>query len=627
MKHHPSAPSSRHVGKLSRRRFIQSTAAVGSQMLMPKASRADGSNLEAYTSATSVPIGGTLVIYARDPQATGGATTDYPLTIVRMGDPDVAMLSTSVTLGNQVVPFDASSNGCRWAPSWQISIPNTWPSGLYWASISAGPNACNVPFVVRAVRSTPGVKVLVQIPVTTVHAYNNYGGKSLYDYNSTGGRASQVSFDRPFSEPFNSSFDGWEASFVRWLAKNGVVADFCTSVDLHADSGLLAPYQLVLSAGHDEYWTQAMRDHLDAHVAGGGNAAIFGGNTCWWQARFEDGGGVAHRTLVCYKSASDDPIADPKLKTVNWHDLVPPNPENTTTGLSFFKGAGWSNPLPRPDTPFVVQRPEHWVFAGTGLTQGASFAGSFVGYETDAADFVTGADGRFYPTGLDGSPASLRILAQADATQWDADAHELGLPGELSGHAAIGIFSRGGASGTVFNGGVTDWAYGLNAELAGQPPTPISAITRNVIQRLSSRWAESADVRQFHAANAGRPDNCYYTTGTQGPAGMGLDGIAFRAYLAPASGTVPIYRYRARLAGPTGQRYRYSSNSRLDPLGLLWILESAPAFHAYRASRSDVVPVHEFYALDGLLFSFRYATGAAPAGWLSSGVAFYAPGY
>lgn len=44
----------------------------------------------------------------------------------------------------------------------------------------------------------------------------------------------------------------------------------------------------MLSVGHDEYWSAAMRDNLEKYIADGGNVAFFSGNTCCWQVRSED---------------------------------------------------------------------------------------------------------------------------------------------------------------------------------------------------------------------------------------------------------------------------------------------------------------------------------------------------
>lgn len=588
---------------------------------------AASSALEVYVSATSVKAGSVIRFYGRDPLGSTLLDKTFSLTITRMGSPDVNVLTTSIKLRKRTVPSTAYSTGCGWPANLSLAVPSTWKSGLYWATVGTGSATTTVPFVVRPASPTPGTRVLVQVPVTTMQAYNNYGGKSLYEYNSSGGvRASKVSFDRPHTDPWNYAFDPWQASIVRWLALKGIAADYCTSVDLHADATLLAPYGLFLTAGHDEYWSRTMRDRLDAFVANGGNAAILSGNTCWWQIRFEAGSGVANRTVACYKSSTADPITDASQKTVNWVDLQPPYPENKTIGLSWKLGAAWTNAQPRPDTPYVVHRPEHWAFEGTGLAAGSAFGGAYSGYEIDALEFIRDSNGHPTPTGADGTPATLRVLALADASNWDAQAKALGLPGEKSGFGAISVHSRGGASGTVFNAGATDWVLGLQPELDGQSPTPISRITLNVINKLSARYSETADVRQYHIVQAsGDGWRSYYSVDGTAPAGAVLDGLAFRAFAQPAANTSPVYRYRAAQSNGDGNLYFYTLDGGLNP-AYGWTLDGV-AFHVYAWAAAGTQPIYQHHLVqaNGQWRYFYSTLSSVGTGWVLDGVAFHVP--
>ena len=65
------------------------------------------------------------------------------------------------------------------------------------------------------------------------------------------------------------TFAHWDAPLIRWLERSGYDVDYCTDLDLHQDADLLFPYSLLLSVGHDEYWSEAMRAHLDAFTRGG----------------------------------------------------------------------------------------------------------------------------------------------------------------------------------------------------------------------------------------------------------------------------------------------------------------------------------------------------------------------
>ena len=65
----------------------------------------------------------------------------------------------------------------------------------------------------------------------------------------------------------------WERAFVRWAERNGFGSTWPSHTDLETVPELLDGYRLFVCAGHDEYWSWGMRDALDTHTGGGGNAA------------------------------------------------------------------------------------------------------------------------------------------------------------------------------------------------------------------------------------------------------------------------------------------------------------------------------------------------------------------
>src|SRR5690606_679631 len=128
-------------------------------------------------------------------------------------------------------------------------------------------------------------------------------------------------------------------------------------------------YRLVLSVGHDEYWSAPMRDNLENFIANTGNVAFFSGNTCCWQVRSEDEG----RSLVCWKeNFYKDPVyatGDYTLLTSLWSHHLIKRPENQLTGVGFLWGGFHRSHDQFMDGSgaFTVHRPEHWIFEGTGL--------------------------------------------------------------------------------------------------------------------------------------------------------------------------------------------------------------------------------------------------------------------
>src|SRR5690606_6012142 len=114
------------------------------------------------------------------------------------------------------------------------------------------PPASDAFFVVRPKEPGKNAKILIQLTTNTYHAYTNWGGYSLYAYNGrhrVQGR--RVSFDRPQ----HSQFRNWEHPFVAWAESNGYALDYAVNGDLASRPELLKHYKLVLSVGHDEYWS------------------------------------------------------------------------------------------------------------------------------------------------------------------------------------------------------------------------------------------------------------------------------------------------------------------------------------------------------------------------------------
>lgn len=349
---------------------------------------------------------------------------------------------------------------------WDLAIGTDLRSGLYRAVFEPGEQPWNTAYFAVRRAGPDKAPALLSVPFATWQAYNRAGepGQSLY-WTEQPSRASSVSFDRPGGGP---PPEQWELPMMRWLRESDWAVDYCSNIDLHLDPGILDGYRLLVIAGHDEYWTWQMREAVESFTRRGGNVAIFGGNTCWWQMRLDDGG----RTMTCYRDAIADPVVragHPELATVEWSSAPVCRPENAMTGLSFRLGAGcWERMAAMAEEAYVARFADHWVFGGTGLADGDTFGFGCLGYETDAAH-LDQAGASYYPTGKDGSPASLTVLATADLRHWAAYGQ--------GGAATMGIFTSG--AGTVFNAGTVCWGAALDDPV-------VARITGNVLGRLTA---------------------------------------------------------------------------------------------------------------------------------------------
>jgi hypothetical protein len=111
-----------------------------------------------------------------------------------------------------------------------------------------------------------------------------------------------------FSRPITSGAWEWELAFIQWAERNGYKLEYAVNSDLEFHPELLDHYSLVVSVGHDEYWSTPMRDNIERFISNGGNLVFFGGNSLTWQVRLENEG----REMVSWKEAyRDDPLYQP----------------------------------------------------------------------------------------------------------------------------------------------------------------------------------------------------------------------------------------------------------------------------------------------------------------------------
>jgi hypothetical protein len=422
--------------------------------------RSASKDIGGYASATSAAPGETIRMFV--------STTDptFTLQIFRMGwyggDGARSMQGPIELAGrNQPVPSPDPVTGlirCNWEESYRVTIPADWLSGVYLAKITGKPSG-NENYIMFVVRDERAAAILFQSAVTTFQAYNNWGGKSLYPFNSTGPQAQKVSFDRPYEATTGGFLYQYEYNMVRWLEREGYDVTYATNIDTAARPWVLTRVKAFLSTGHDEYWSWEMRANVEAARDHGVDLAFFSANSCYWQIRFEDD----YRTIVGYKESalSADPFAhdgDPTndhLVTTLWRNVPVMRPEEELIGVMT---EGWEI-----DDDVVVQNASHWVFANTGLKPGHRLRG-LLGYEVDSVHGIR-------------SPRDLVVLAHSPFTNEDG----------ISGYSDMTIYTAPSGA-IVFAAGTIQWSWGLddfNAEARGERRSNAAQqITRNVLDRM-----------------------------------------------------------------------------------------------------------------------------------------------
>ncbi|BAN25921.1 N,N-dimethylformamidase beta subunit family domain-containing protein [Caballeronia insecticola] len=341
-------------------------------------------------------------------------------------------------------------------------------------AIFAGPPDSDSMALVIARPKKPSADIAYIVPINTYHAYNSMGGGCYYGdpihrthpqttvslLRPGGGLGAQLGEPTDPYDPRSprQQFTHWDSKFIRWLRAEGIACDFYTDHDLHRGTDLkLENYRCMLSVGHHEYWSTEMRERVAKFIAQGGNLAIFSGNTCFRPIDFGD-------------ARIDGDYAVMNRLGEKW----PGHDESNLIGLSYAYGGGkygvWKRlrggwiKREREAIGFTVRQADHWVFAGTGLSNGQTFGAQdrLIGYEVDGVPPV--------PNGF------VALADTVPLTGWD-----------MGGVGAMGVFQPdpdgGPAQGLVFNGGTTDWPRVL-MDAEAESRVVVDQITRNVVRRF-----------------------------------------------------------------------------------------------------------------------------------------------
>jgi hypothetical protein len=423
--------------------------------------------IEGYAEAASVQPGETLRLHV------SSVSPRFSIEVFRMGWYGGAgarrVYEVRAIPGvKRAIPKPRNGDGlveCAWPVSCRVPVGADWLSGVYLARLTGSRDGKQsfIPFVVREPDRAPGASrrapILIPLAVNTWQAYNNWGGKSLYDFNSFGGRATRVSFDRPYASSVEAARGagageflsvshaarpaGWEYPFVRWIEKSGYDVAYATNLDLHRDSSLCLKRKAVLLVGHDEYWSRAMRDHVERARDRGVHLGIFAANVCYWQVRCEPStSGARERILFCAKQPDRDPVfdteRDPDL-TVRFRNLHPPRPEASLVGMMLSAEDVEGDFTPAPEAR------NHWIYDGTGIASGRTRSiPGLLGYEVDRSFAKDATYARWSPKGL-------TVLARA----WVQPLKVKRLPTESTIYTAP-------SGAHVFAAGTMQWSWGLD---------------------------------------------------------------------------------------------------------------------------------------------------------------------
>jgi hypothetical protein len=440
--------------------------------------------------------------------------------------------TTAITSQTQPAPADQAGTNMRHCTGWTVNatwtIPEDAVGGLYLAVPRNGANASHIPFVVRNPVQEADADIIVKTSDTTWQAYNHFGtvasptaGRSLYSGSTNdwtiATRAYAASYERPLvlgmaGDGRQSRIWNAEMDMLAWLERNGYKVSYVGCYYMESNPTVLDNRKAVVSSGHDEYYTQGMRDALEDARDGGTNLVFATANEVFWRGRWADSG----RTFVCYKDTMEASQIDPVTWTGTWRDDRGVNiPEQTLTGLWFIANGIRNDSIAVPTS--LNGRPfwRNTTIAGSGSTH--TFSAGSAGFEWD-----------YIRTSTSGRPTNILTLSSASITLTSAAASDRGDVYTNTGTYSHTIIIYKHSSGAlVWNAGTNQWAWllgdfhandgrgsaiastvarqamvNLLADMDAQPASLQSGLTSATNQSSTYPWPESAIVGDLSTTTA-----------------------------------------------------------------------------------------------------------------------------
>lgn len=401
-----------------------------------------------------------------------------------------------------------------WPVTAELALPEDLPSGIYAFRLRAGEETDRVPFFVRPARDAPTADVALLMPTCTYMAYANHRmlfegadfvaaraklrpehayvrdhpalGRSLYEKHADGSGVMFSSRRRPVLQT-RPGADGWnftpDTVLNAFIEHTGIRHDVLTDEDVHEEGiGALAPYRVLVTGTHPEYWSSAMLDALEEWLREGGRLMYLGGNGFYWRVAFSE----AWPGAIELRRAEDGVRnwATPPGESYHafdgeygglWRRLG--RAPNALVGIGFV-AQGFERATHYTRTAASRDPRAAWIFEGVeGDDIGTSgLGGGAAGQEVDAANPALG------------TPAHALVVAQATAfgpdmsrTKEELDASIL-VPSPDPLVRADMVFFESCAGGAVFSVGSIAWFGALARE---DWDNDVARITANVLRRFA----------------------------------------------------------------------------------------------------------------------------------------------
>jgi N,N-dimethylformamidase len=401
-----------------------------------------------------------------------------------------------------------------WLVTAELTLPDDLASGVYAFRVESEAGTDRVPFFVAPGRGRPTADVAFLAPVATYLAYANHRmaiegsdffparsrlrpeqqylvdhpevGLSHYEHHRDGSGVVFSSRLRPILN-LRPGADGWgftpDTDIVAFLDHTGIPFDVVTDEQLDAEgAGALAPYRVVVTGSHPEYWSTAMLDGLEAFQRAGGRLMYLGGNGLYWRVAFSDrwpGAMEVRRAEDGTRAWETGPGEAFHVFTGEygglWRRLG--RPPNLLTGVGFV-AQGFDRATSYERTAASRDERAAWIFEGVDADRigAAGVGGGAAGQEVDRFDAELG------------SPPHALVLASASDFGEDMlrtkEEFLASVPTAFPDQRVRAdiVFYETPAGGAVFSVGSIAWWGALATD---RYDNDVARITGNVLRRFA----------------------------------------------------------------------------------------------------------------------------------------------
>jgi hypothetical protein len=208
-----------------------------------------------------------------------------------------------------------------------------------------------IPFIISDFYEKSDITII--FPFLNMQTENNFGGKSLFPYNSNNEVSSdEISFERP------AIIDSSIVKFTHWILNNFKQYRIKIITEFELENVNQLQTKLLVIYGNSSFWTLKARKNFDAYIQSGGN--VLGISTYIMNNRYEYS---SKNSMLIRNKHNEHKYSESTSIKSYWNDRSNKYPNYESIGATYEIGKNTIdlNPL---KSKLIIKEPLHEIFKG-----------------------------------------------------------------------------------------------------------------------------------------------------------------------------------------------------------------------------------------------------------------------